>query len=62
MYKDVSAEQRSHDLAVQATVLIYQRKNLPLETESDFFEFGCQYRAALKHIRHSIEEGVSDLT
>lgn len=61
MYNDISVEQRAHDLAVQATLLVYQRKNLPLSSETDFFEFGCQYRSALRLIRSSIEEGVSDL-
>ena len=61
VYNDISNEQRAHDLAVQATLLIYQRKNLPLSSESDFFEFGCQYRSALKKIRSSIEEGATDL-
>lgn len=62
MYDDISIEQRAHDLAIQATLLIYQRKNLPLSSASDFFEFGCQYRSVLVHIRKSIAEGVSDLT
>lgn len=61
MYKEISEEQRAHDLAVQATVLHYQKNNLPLTSESDYFEFGCVYRAALKSIRSSIEEGASDL-
>ena len=61
MYDDISIEQRAHDLALQATLLIYQRKNLPLSSETDFFEFGCQYRSALRQIRPSIEEGASDL-
>ncbi|MGE9943175.1 hypothetical protein ACQRBH_16630 [Bariatricus sp. SGI.161] len=61
MYSDISIEQRAHDLALQATLLIYQRKNLPLSSESDYFNFGCQYRAALKAIRPSIKEGATDL-
>lgn len=62
MYDDISVEQRAHDLALSATILVYQRKNLPLSSETDFFEFGCAYRSALTTIRRSIEEGASDLT
>lgn len=62
MYDEISIEQRAHDLAVQATLLIYQRDNLPLSSETDFYEFGYQYRSALAQIRKSISEGNSDLT
>ena len=62
MYDEISIEQRAHDLAVQATLLIYQRENLPLSSETNFYEFGCQYRSALAQIRKSISEGKSDLT
>ena len=61
MYSDISVEQRAHDLALQATILIYQRKNLPLSSATDYFEFGCQYRAALRAILPSIKEGATDL-
>lgn len=61
MYNDISAEQRAHDLAIQATLLIYQRKNLPLSSETDFFEFACQYRSALKAILPSIKDDSTDL-
>ena len=33
MYTDISIEQRSHDLALQITTLIYQRDNLPLKSQ-----------------------------
>lgn len=62
MCNNISVEQRAHDLAVQATALIYQRENKPLSSPTDFFEFGIQYREALRLIRRSIEEGCSDLT
>lgn len=61
MYNEISDEQRAHDLAVQATLLIYQRNSLPLATATDFFEFGIQYRTALAQIRKSIAEGHSDI-
>ena len=37
MYDEISIEQRAHDLAVQATLLIYQRENLPLSSETNFY-------------------------
>ena len=61
MYTDISIEQRSHDLALQITTLIYQRDNLPLEKSADYFEFACTYRSVLKAVRDSISEGCSDL-
>lgn len=60
MYSDISAEQRAHDLAVQATILYYQQCGIKID-ETNAFEYGCKYRSILKQIRNSIEEGISDL-
>lgn len=60
MYKDLSVEQRAHDLAVQATILNYQMRGERV-TEDNAFEFAIEYRRLLKPIRDSISEGLSDL-
>ncbi len=60
MYNEISVEQRSHDLAVAATILYYQQKGVSID-EGNAFEYGIKYRSLLKHIRHSIEEGKTDM-
>lgn len=61
MYNEISVEQRTHDLAVAATILYYQQNNIKI-TESNAFDYAMKYRSLLKHIRDSIEEGRTDLT
>ncbi|MEF2693494.1 MAG: hypothetical protein U0O03_01470 [Blautia wexlerae] len=60
MYKDISVEQRTHDLAVQAVIHNYQLRGEKI-TEINAFEFAVEYRSLLKEIRNSISEGLSDL-
>lgn len=60
MYDEISLEQRTHDLAVAATVLYYQQQNIEI-SESNAFEYGMKYRCLLNQIRNSMEEGKSDL-
>lgn len=60
MYNDISVEQRAHDLAVAATILYYQQKQISID-ESNAFEYGIKYRSLLKQIRNSMEEGKTDM-
>ena len=60
MYKDISVEQRTHHLAVQAVIHNYQLLGKEI-TEGNAFEFAVEYRSLLKQIRNSISEGLSDL-
>lgn len=60
MYDEISLEQRTHDLAIAATVLYYQQQNIEI-SESNAFEYGMKYRSLLNQIRNSMEEGKSDL-
>ena len=60
MYSDISIEQRTHDLAIAATLLYYQQIGIAID-ENNAFEYGIKYRSLLKNIRKSIEEGTSDL-
>ncbi len=63
MYSEISIEQRAHDLAVQATVLYYQQKNIFLDTDDATcsFEFGTTYRCFLADIRKSITKDIENL-
>ena len=58
--RELLNEQRTHDLAVAATVLYYQQQNIEI-SESNAFEYGMKYRSLLNQIRNSMEEGKSDL-
>lgn len=60
MYNEISIEQRTHDLAVQATILYYQQCGIKID-EDNAFEYGIKYRSLLKQIRNSISEGQTDL-
>ena len=60
MYKEISVEQRTHDLAVQAVIHNYQLRGESV-TEENAFEFAIEYRRLLKGIRDSVSEGQSDL-
>ena len=60
MYNEISIEQRTHDLAVAATILYYQQNNIEI-TESNAFDYAMKYRSLLKPLRDSIEEGKEDL-
>lgn len=60
MYDEISLEQRTHDLAVAATILYYQQQNIEIN-ESNAFEYGMKYRSLLNQIRKSMDEGKSDL-
>lgn len=60
MYDEISLEQRTHDLAVAATILYYQQQNIEIN-ESNAFEYDMKYRSLLNQIRKSMDEGKSDL-
>lgn len=60
MYDDVSVEQRTHDLALQATILYFQQHDISVD-ESNALDFGMKYRSLLRPIRNCIEEGRTDL-
>ncbi len=60
MYSDISIEQRAHDLAVQATILNYQLKGQPIDS-NNAFDFVCEYRGLLSCFLAPVKEGASDL-
>lgn len=60
MYNDISVEQRTHDLAVAATILYFQQQGISID-ETNAFDYAIKYRSLLKQIRNSIEEGKTDL-
>ncbi|MDO4553679.1 MAG: hypothetical protein Q4B70_00870 [Lachnospiraceae bacterium] len=60
MYEDLSIEQRTHDLAVAATIAYFQKKDIIID-ESNAFEYAMKYRSLLKGIRNSILEARTDL-
>lgn len=60
MFKDVSVEQRTHDLALQATILYYQQHDISVD-ESNAWDFVMKYRSLLKPIRNCVEEARTDL-
>ena len=57
MYKDISDEQRAHDLAIQACLINHILDNKRVEND---FEFGIEYRDHLRNLRDTIKEGHSD--
>lgn len=59
MFKDVSVEQCTHDLALQATILYYQQHDISVD-ESNAWDFVMKYRSLLKPIRNCVEEGRTD--
>ena len=59
MYDDLSVEQRTHDLALQATILHYQQHGISVN-ESNIWDFVLTYRSLLKPIRDCVEEGRTD--
>lgn len=60
MYDDVSVEQRTHDLALQATILYFQQNGIQIN-ESTAWDYVMKYRSLLKPIRDCVEEGLTDL-
>lgn len=60
MCYDVSVEQRTHDLALQATVLYFQQNGIQIN-ESTVWDYVMKYRSLLKPIRDCVEEGRTDL-
>lgn len=59
--ENLTLEQRAHEIALQITSMIYQRKNLPLSSETDYHEFTCYYRDIIKQVRATLIDGQSDL-
>lgn len=60
MYNDISAEQRAHDLAVQAAILNYQLKGEMINS-NNVLDFVCEYRSLLSSFLGPVKEGMSDL-
>lgn len=60
MYDEISVEQRTHDLALQATILYFQQEGIEVN-ESNAWDYAMKYRSLLKPIRRCIEEGRTDL-
>lgn len=60
MYDSINVEQRTHDLALQATILYFQQNGFQI-TESNAWDYVMKYRSLLKPIRACIEEGRTDL-
>lgn len=60
MYDEISVEQRTHDLALQATILYFQQNGIQIN-ESNAWDYAMKYRSLLSPIRHCIEEGRTDL-